>query len=154
MNYLKSFLLVAVLVSLMSCTSSEKLATESAKKEVISDTKANKKNKAIDKEVIIHYSETYGSECCPRDPKHDNPIKKYIQGFEKQNNVQIDTYYVVQGREGEATYYVNLDNLNEKQKYRFIMGRANIDFAAADKILKAAYPLFKRIPEDTKVQRM
>ncbi len=156
MNYLKSFLLVTVLTSLMSCNSAEKLTKEAktAKSDTKTVTKSKQKNTAIDEKTLIHYSESYGSVCCPKDPKRDNPIKKYIQGFEKQNNVQINTYYIIQGREGEATYYVNLDNLNKKQQYRFIMERAYVDYDAADKILKAAYPLFKKVPKGFKIQKL
>ena len=141
-----------LLIGFMSCNSSEKLTEKAAKTEQ-TVVKKQLKNKDIDMNMPIHLVESYGSVCCPKDPKHDRHIKKYIAVFEKTNNVAITTYYVVQGKEGEATYYLNLDNLNGKQQMQFLMGYG-IDAKAAAEKLKNPLPLKKLVPEGFKLSSL
>ncbi|NJN42527.1 MAG: hypothetical protein HC811_10185 [Flammeovirgaceae bacterium] len=74
--------------------------------------------------IMIRWTETYGSVCCPRDLQHENHIVDYIKEFEIQNNVKITgTYKIIKGREGEGTYYLTLDGLSEQQRMEFAMNR-------------------------------
>ena len=60
---------------------------------------------------------------------------------------------MVQGKEGEATYYLNLDNLNGKQQMQFLMGYGIESKAAAEK-LKNPLPLKKLAPEGFKLSSL
>ncbi len=144
---------LGLLVGLSSCNSSEKLTEKAAQTEQKA-AKKQQQNKDIDMHTPIHLVESYGSVCCPKDPKHDRHIKKYIAVFEKTNNVDITTYYVVQGKEGEATYFVNLDKLNGKQQAKFLMGYLGTDAKATAEKLKNPLPLKKLVPEGFKLRKL
>jgi hypothetical protein len=76
--------------------------------------------------VLIYYEESYGSVCCPRDPKWNlkNSLKKFIMNFEKSHNVKIGKVYVESyGDEGEHVCYFTLSSLTGKQKVEFISKR-------------------------------
>jgi maltose-binding protein MalE len=156
MKTTKIALFLVLTISIMSCNSSEKLVEEASKTNSTSTKSVDKKNdtSTIAKDTPIHLLESYGSVCCPKDPKHNNHISKFIKGFEQENKVDITVYFVRQGKEGEATYFINLDNLNEKQQYQFMMQRLNIDYDAAAKKLALPMPLFKLVPEGLKVQKL
>ena len=149
----KAGIISLLLIGFMSCNSSEKLTEKAAKTEQ-KVVKKQLKNKDIDMNMPIHLVESYGSVCCPKDPKHDRHIKKYIAVFEKTNNVAITTYYVVQGKEGEATYYLNLDNLNGKQQVQFLMGYLGVGGKAAAEKLKNPLPLKKLVPKGFKLRKL
>jgi maltose-binding protein MalE len=157
MKTTKIALFLILTISIMSCNSSEKLVEEASKTSTVKNEKTpNKKStdSTIAKDTPIHLSESYGSVCCPKDPKHNNHISKFIKGFEQENKVDITVYFVRQGKEGEATYFINLDNLNEKQQYQFMMQRLNIDYDVASKKLALPMPLYKLVPEGLKVERL
>lgn len=144
---------LGLLVGLSSCNSSEKLI-DKASKNTKETVKKEVKQEGIDMHTPIHLTESYGSVCCPKDPKHNKHIKKYIAVFEQRNKVTIPTYYVIQGREGEATYFLNLDNLNEKQQLQFLMGYLGTDAKAAAEKLKNPLPLKKLAPEGFKLMKL
>jgi len=156
MKTTKIALFLILTISIMSCNSSEKLVEEAGKTSATSSKTMDEKGDTskIAEDTPIHLSESYGSVCCPKDPKHNNHISKFIKGFEQENKVNITVYFVRQGREGEATYFINLDNLNEKQQYQFIMQRLGIDYDTAAKKLALPMPLYKLVPEGLKVQKL
>lgn len=151
-------LAVFLFIALSSCNTSEKIASEAGKKELTTaqTRKEDKKNtKTIDMDTPIHLVESYGSVCCPKDPKHDRHIGKYISNFEKKYQVKITTYYVVQGREGEATYFVNLDGVHQKLQLMFLMDRMGTeDYKVAEAKLKNAIPLKKLAPQGRPIKKM
>jgi hypothetical protein len=81
----------------------------------------------IDSNKKVRYVEMYGSICCPRDYKYDHHLIGYIDEFETTNNVAIKSSYKLPlGKEGEATYFLSLDNLSQKLQEEFINGRLKI----------------------------
>ena len=80
----------------------------------------------LKKDLIFEYSERYGSSCCPKDPARNQKIglKEFISKFEKENSVILkETYYVIQGKEGEKTYYLSFKGWSQKMKDKFINER-------------------------------
>ncbi|AUC82283.1 hypothetical protein [Lacinutrix sp. Bg11-31] len=79
----------------------------------------------VEGEIKIRYIEMYGSVCCPRDYKHDNHLLNYIKDFETENNISLAFNFKLQlGREGEAVYFLSLENLSFKQQENFINERS------------------------------
>lgn len=74
--------------------------------------------------IVVYRSESYGSACCPKDPrwdlaKEDNAV---IKNFEQQHKVSVrGTYRQNQGKEGEHTDYYTLPGLTSKQRLDFIL---------------------------------
>lgn len=81
----------------------------------------------IDSNKKVRYVEIYGSICCPRDYKFDNHLIGYIDDFETTNSVSIKSSYKLPlGKEGEAAYFLSLENLSQKLQEKFINGRLRI----------------------------
>lgn len=81
-------------------------------------------NLEIDSETKIRYIEMYESICCPRDYKHDNHLINYIKSFEYTNNVSLNSNFKLPlGREGEAAYFLSLENLSLELQVKFINER-------------------------------
>lgn len=69
----------------------------------------------------VRYIEMYESICCPRDYKHDTNIKDYIKNFENKNNVVLKSNFKISlGREGEAAYFLCLENLSIELQEKFV----------------------------------
>ncbi len=80
----------------------------------------------LKKDLIFEYSERYGSSCCPKDPARNQKIglKEFISKFEKENAISLkETYMVIQGKEGEKTYYLSFKGWSKKMKDKFIKER-------------------------------
>ncbi len=66
----------------------------------------------------------YESVCCPRDYKHDNNLMNYIETFENKNDVKLASNFKLSlGREGEAAYFISLENLSSALQEKFINER-------------------------------
>ena len=76
--------------------------------------------------LVVYREESYGSVCCPKDPKwaiadQDLP---FIKTFEKTNKVSLKgTFQQRNGKEGEHTVYYSLPNLTSKQRLDFILAK-------------------------------
>lgn len=78
----------------------------------------------IDRNKKVKYVEVYGSICCPRDYKYDHHLMSYINDFEKTNDVSINSSYKLSlGKEGEAAYFLSLENLSQNLQNKFIHDR-------------------------------
>lgn len=110
MKYL--FIIVFIAATFFSCKTASTQANETIK---VAENKAD---------ILIRWSEKYGSVCCKRDPQHDNHILSYIKKFEASNNVKLqDSYSLITGREGEGYYCLTLNGLSKKQREAFILNR-------------------------------
>ncbi|WP_078798424.1 hypothetical protein [Elizabethkingia miricola] len=72
----------------------------------------------------VYYTDSYGSVCCPRDPKWDNKQDdaSFIKEFEKNKKLKItDTYRQNNGKEGEHAIYYTLSGLTSLQRLSFIL---------------------------------
>ncbi|OPB88025.1 hypothetical protein BAS06_12630 [Elizabethkingia miricola] len=72
----------------------------------------------------VYYTDSYGSVCCPRDPKWDTKQDdaSFIKEFEKNKKVKIaDTYQQNNGKEGEHAIYYTLSGLTSLQRLDFIL---------------------------------
>lgn len=66
----------------------------------------------------------YESVCCPRDYKHDDNLMNYIKSFETENKIKLESNFKLQlGREGEAAYFISLENLSKKLQEKFVNER-------------------------------
>tara|TARA_R110002049_G_scaffold208258_1_gene378733 strand:- start:370 stop:690 length:321 start_codon:yes stop_codon:yes gene_type:complete len=66
----------------------------------------------------------YESICCPRDYKYNHHLVRYIKNFETKNNANITSSYKLSlGKEGEAAYFLSLENLSPKLQKKFINDR-------------------------------
>ena len=84
------------------------------------------KNLESDDNIIFYHSESFGSSCCPRDPRRNmiKTLNAYISSFEEKNDIKIGNVYKrITGKEGEHTLYFTLSNLNKQQKISFLKGR-------------------------------
>lgn len=73
--------------------------------------------------IIFYHKESFGSICCPKDPKWEikERLDGYIASFEKTNNIKSgDVYKKVTGKEGEQILYFTLSNLRKEQKLNFL----------------------------------
>ncbi|WP_103867591.1 hypothetical protein [Aquimarina sp. I32.4] len=90
-----------------------------------------------DDTIIFYYTESYGSMCCPIDPKWKvkEKLDNFITSFEATNNIKLgDAYVKITGKEGEHIVYFTLSNLSKKQKLAFLQGvRGGIYFKNADR---------------------
>ncbi|MDR6969614.1 hypothetical protein J2X31_003647 [Flavobacterium arsenatis] len=90
------------------------------------EMKFSEYNQLKNNEIKIYYTESYGSDCCPRDQQLDNkPTREeFISFFEKENKVKItDTYAEMRGKEGEVNFYYTLNQLSNHLKLKFILER-------------------------------
>lgn len=110
---------------------------------------------------MIHYMESYGSVCCPKDPKWDKEFfKDYVARFNRENNVLIeDIYGQARGREGEQLFILSLDELSPALKRKFVEGRLEVlspeEQEAARKLLadpKPAIEFMEGNPADFKMK--
>jgi len=72
----------------------------------------------------VYYTDSYGSLCCPRDPKWDSKQDdaSFIKEYERNKKVKIiDTYRQNNGKEGEYTIYYTLSGLTSLQHLDFII---------------------------------
>ncbi|MCW2120611.1 hypothetical protein [Flavobacterium sp. 7A] len=84
-------------------------------------------NNEIDGNAKIRYIEMYGSVCCPRDYKYNSPLLSYIKNFEAENDVKLDLRYKISlGKEGEAAYFLSLENLTPNLRQKFVVERLKI----------------------------
>ncbi len=78
-------------------------------------------------DLIFEYSESYGSSCCPRDPFRDSVkvgLKEFVTKFEQENSISLkETYMVIQGKEGEKTYYLSFKGWSKAMREKFIKKR-------------------------------
>ncbi|WP_196890500.1 hypothetical protein [Aureivirga marina] len=94
----------------------------------------------------IRYQESYGSVCCPKDINHDYHIYKFVEDFEKNNDVNIkEVYKVITGKEGEATYYFTLNELSPVLQKKFVTERI-----ASLKVKENRYKDYLNSPENLK----
>ena len=78
----------------------------------------------IEADINIRYIERYGSICCPRDYKFDNHLVKYIKAFENVNDVTLESNFKLRlGKEGEAAYFLSLENLSVELRNKFVKHR-------------------------------
>lgn len=74
--------------------------------------------------LVVYRTESYGSVCCPRDPRWniEDDGAGFIKAFEQRNKVQISaTYRQNNGREGEHTIFYTLPKLTTQQRLSFIL---------------------------------
>ncbi|MCL1671523.1 hypothetical protein [Elizabethkingia ursingii] len=72
----------------------------------------------------VYYTDSYGSVCCPRDPKWDSKQDDafFIKEYERNKKIKIsDTYKQNNGKEGEHTTYYTLSGLTSLQRLGFIL---------------------------------
>ncbi|WP_454060282.1 hypothetical protein [Elizabethkingia ursingii] len=72
----------------------------------------------------VYYTDSYGSVCCPRDPKWDSKQDdaSFIKEYEQNKKVKIkDTYSQNNGKEGEHATYYTLSGLTSLQRLNFIL---------------------------------
>ncbi len=72
----------------------------------------------------VYYTDSYGSVCCPRDPKWDSKQDdaSFIKEYEQNKKVKIgDTYSQNNGKEGEHSIYYTLSGLTSLQRLNFIL---------------------------------
>ena len=71
------------------------------------------------------YTESYGSVCCPKDPKWGQELLvDYVGRFNQQHGTEVkEIYEQMRGREGERIFVLTLAELNAKQQEEFIMER-------------------------------
>lgn len=90
-------------------------------------TKATTTDLDINSETKIRYIEMYGSLCCPRDSKYDNHLNKYIKTFENEYHVNLESNFKLRlGKEGEAAYFLSLENLSLELQEKFVKQRLEI----------------------------
>lgn len=77
---------------------------------------------------MIMYVESYGSVCCPKDPKWTKEFfPDYVKRFNTEHKVTIkEVYNQAQGREGEQVFAVTLKELSPALKKKFIEDRIRI----------------------------
>lgn len=79
---------------------------------------------ASEDRLVVYRTESYGSVCCPRDPRWEIADKTpaFIKAFEQRNNVHIrSTYRQNNGKEGEHTIFYTLPGLTTEQRLSFIL---------------------------------
>lgn len=77
-------------------------------------------------QVLIYYTESFGSRCCPKDLQWENSPKReeFIANFESENKAKIgNTFVDYRGKEGESKYYYTLNNFSNELKLHFILER-------------------------------
>lgn len=81
------------------------------------------KNVKFNDNIVFYHTESFGSTCCPKDPKWKikQRLDEFITSFERENNIKLgDMYKKITGKEGEHILYFTLSNLNTKQKLLFL----------------------------------
>ncbi|MGE8429363.1 MAG: hypothetical protein ACN6O7_15885 [Sphingobacterium sp.] len=74
--------------------------------------------------LTIYRRESYGSVCCPRDPKWDNADKDelFLRDFEHRSHLKVTKgrYVQMEGKEGEKSIYYTLPGLSSAQRLEFL----------------------------------
>jgi len=73
--------------------------------------------------IEVYHTESFGSTCCPKDPKWKikKRLDKFISSFESKNNIKLGHIYKkIVGKEGEHILHFTLTNLNKEQKLLFL----------------------------------
>lgn len=132
---ISSLLFITVCFTQLACgfkqsTKGKKLNNDqqvgSSTKNTKGDSQSTNANK-IATDTKIHYIEMYESICCPRDYKHDIHLLSYIDNFEINNNISLNSNFRLPlGREGEAAYFLSLDNLPYRLQEKFIQNRLKL----------------------------
>ncbi|MNU90235.1 hypothetical protein D3C71_800950 [compost metagenome] len=77
--------------------------------------------------LTVYRKESYGSVCCPRDPKWDNVDKDelFLRDFEHRShlNVTKGRYVQMEGKEGEKSIYYTLPGLSSAQRLQFLVDK-------------------------------
>lgn len=84
----------------------------------------------------VYYTDSYGSVCCPCDPKWDSnqDDASFIKGYEQNNKVKItDTYRQNNGKEGEHAIYYTLSGLTSLQRLGFMLEKRSQGFVNKEK---------------------
>ncbi|HFK5510985.1 TPA: hypothetical protein ACGZ9U_001903 [Elizabethkingia anophelis] len=84
----------------------------------------------------VYYADSYGSVCCPRDPKWDRKQNdtSFIKEYERNNKVKIkDTYKQNNGKEGEHAIYYTLLGLTSLQRLGFMLEKRSEEIANKEK---------------------
>ena len=77
-------------------------------------------------QVLVYFTERFGSRCCPKDLQWENSPKReeFIANFESENKAKIgNTYVRYTGKEGESDYHYTLNKLSNELKLHFILER-------------------------------
>lgn len=97
------------------------------------------KDLKLNDNIIFYHTESFGSVCCPKDPKikMKEKLTSYITSFEERNNVKLgDIYKKVTGKEGEHILYFTLSNLNKEQKLIFLQEISFWPYTYTDRLLE------------------
>ena len=83
---------------------------------------------ASPKNMLTTYRrESYGSVCCPRDPKWDIADKdeSFLRDFEKRSQLEVTKgrYVQMEGKEGEKSIYYTLPGLSPAQRLEFLAAK-------------------------------
>ncbi|MDR0262628.1 MAG: hypothetical protein LBJ04_05320 [Sphingobacterium sp.] len=77
--------------------------------------------------LTVYRKESYGSVCCPRDPKWDMVDKddSFLFGFEQTNHLKVTRgrYVQMEGKEGEKSIYYTLPGLQPTQRLEFLAAK-------------------------------
>jgi len=79
-----------------------------------------------DKEMHYYFTESYGSSCCPTDPKWETAMRAelYLKEFETTHDSSVGSVLSrITGKEGEHAIFYGLDNLAGEELLDFIIGR-------------------------------
>jgi hypothetical protein len=77
--------------------------------------------------MTVYRKESYGSVCCPRDPKWDTADKddSFLHDFEQRNQLKVTKgrYVQMEGKEGEKNIYYTLPGLASAQRLNFLAAK-------------------------------
>jgi hypothetical protein len=77
--------------------------------------------------LTIYRRDSYGSVCCPRDPKWDNADKDelFLRDFEHRSHLKVTKgrYVQMEGKEGEKSIYYTLPGLSSAQRLEFLANK-------------------------------
>lgn len=77
--------------------------------------------------LTVYRKESYGSVCCPRDPKWDMIDKdnSFLHDFEQTNHLKVTRgrYVQMEGKEGEKSIYYTLPGLSSVQRLDFLANK-------------------------------
>ncbi len=77
-------------------------------------------------EMYYCFSESYGSSCCPPDPKWENAERpaQFLKNYETNHQLSLDNIqYRITGKEGEHSIFYGLNALDLQQRLAFILER-------------------------------
>lgn len=77
--------------------------------------------------LTVYRKESYGSVCCPRDPKWDlaDEDESFLYDFEQHNHLKVTKgrYVQMEGKEGEKSIYYTLPRLASIQRLEFLTAK-------------------------------